>query len=361
MVPLSASAVVNNNHSMAKLADNDPQTFYLSTASTSVSIVLDLGSYRWITGLRLTPVGDSRSPKRCVLQRSITSGQGPFETVRSFTLSADFSLRPGKNATKGSTADLAEQQITGFSGLSRFWRLIVVDNHGGSGVGIRELALDGYDESVTPVPFALNNTGQYETYYLPINTYLTGMLLRMRLELLYPEHSEADPHKHGKVFREGLYIDHIRVVRAPEVWKVRGCLEKYYESAAFQQPHYNVTTVINRVNGNLPVHYYHKNNLTLQYASTYDCPLRGGVDLLIEGINFGQHPRVTVGGRDCPVLRNEVWSVEGRVQQITCRLPPGESGTQRVRVSNGVHPGRLRLCGTARYATLILISPTFRC
>jgi hypothetical protein len=318
MVPISSSAVTAGPaHQKESIADGDPQTYFLSNSSNAVNVVFDLGNQRWVTALRITPIGDTRSPKRCLLQQSYTSGVGPFETVKAFTMSADFSARV--NITNGSTLDAGEQRFAGFNGYARYWRLVVVDNQGGRGVGIREVRLDGYDETVTPVP---------------------GMLLRMRLEILYADAAEVDPHKSGKVFREGLYIDHIRVVRAPEVWKVRGCLDKYYASATYQDPVYNVTTHINRVNGNLPVHYFVKNNLTLQYATTYDCPVQGGVELVVEGINFGMHPRVLVGGRDCPVLRNEVWSVEGRVQQLVCRLPPGESGPQRVRVLNGVHPGR---------------------
>jgi hypothetical protein len=340
MVPISSSTASSTSTDKTKLSDDNPQTYFLSTASSAVNVVVDLGSHRWITALRIVPLGDKRSPKRCVLQKSITSGVGPFETVKSFTMTADFSHRTSVTSNNGSTLDLTEQRFAGFDGYARYWRLIVLDNYGGSGVGVRELRLDGYDDTVTPVPFKLNNTGSYETYYLPINTFLSGMLLRMRLELVYTDAAELNPHKSGKVFREGLYIDHIRVVRAPEVWKVRGCLDRYFPSAAFQEATYNVTAHINRVNGNLPVHHFTKNNLTLQYASTYDCPLQGGVDILLEGINFGLHPRVTIGGNDCQVLRNQAWSVEGRVQQLTCRLPPGTSGPQRVRVSNGVHPGQ---------------------
>ena len=360
MVPISASTASTSTvqltpgsvssglpHDKALLADGRAETYYLSTSSKAVNVVLDLGSQRWVTALRMSPIGDSRSPKRCVLQQSVTNGVGPFETVKTFTI---------RGSNSSSSLDAEEQRVAGFNGYARYWRLIVLDNYGGSGVGIREVSLDGYDDTVTPVPFSLRNTGQYETYYLPISTYLSGMLLRMRLELVYTDHSEVNPHKSGKVFREGLYIDHIRVVRAPEVWKVRGCLDKYYPGPSFQEPTYNVTTHINRVNGNLPVHYFSKNNLTLQYASTYDCPLQGGPLLLVEGINFGMHPRVTVGGRDCPVLRNEVWSVEGRVQQLTCRLPPGESGPQRVRVLNGVHPGKTLLIMVLIHSISFIIS-----
>ena len=67
------------------LVDSDPYT-YFSTSNTAGFIVFDLQDYRWITSISVLPFGDSSSPKDCVLQYSITSGVGPFQTVSSFTL-----------------------------------------------------------------------------------------------------------------------------------------------------------------------------------------------------------------------------------------------------------------------------------
>jgi len=346
IVPISSSEEnsAGGIYYSSQLVDDNLETMYLSSASSAINIVFDMGAHRWVSALRIQPSGDSTSPKRCLLQKSLSRGVGPFQTIRSFTVLENYNR-------SGSTQGYVEQRFGGFSGYSRYWRLVVLDNYGGTGIGIREFHLDGYDEKVTAVPFALNNTNIYTTYYLPINTYLSGMLLKMRLELLYPEYSEVNPNKNGKVFREGLYIDHIRVARAPEVWKVRGCLDKYYDSASYQNPTYNVTTVINVVNNNLPVHYFVKQNLTLQYATTYDCPTEGGTTLIIEGINFGLYPNVYIGPNACPVTSNKVWDVEGRVQQITCRLPPGSSGPQRVRVENGVNPGLFHDSASMLYRT----------
>lgn len=308
-------------YDMTAMVDGQLDTFYLSSASMAAQVVLDLKSHRWVTALRINPVGDNRSPKRCLLQASITSGVGPFETVKAFTVRGP--VQPYFNASDSSSSDIdmdssnsttefdyEEQRFGAFSGYARYWRLILLDNYGGDGIGIRELHLDGYDETVTPVPFKLRNTGVYETYYLPINTYLSGMLLRLRLELVYNAHNsgndEVNPNKGGKIFREGLFIDHIRIARAPEVWKVRGCLDKYYRSANYEDPEYNVTSHVNVVNGNLPIRFYSKNNLTLQYASTYNCPLQGGAHIVLEGINFGMHPKVIIGGNNCRVTRNQV-------------------------------------------------------
>ena len=67
------------------LVDSNPYT-YFSTNYTVGFIVLDLQDYRWITSISVLPYGDSSSPKDCLLQYSITSGVGPFQTVSSFTL-----------------------------------------------------------------------------------------------------------------------------------------------------------------------------------------------------------------------------------------------------------------------------------
>ena len=334
MVAISSSEANSSQYDRSMIADNKLDTYYLSQASTAINLIFDLGTFRWITAFRINPIGDDRSPKRCLLQQSMSSGVGPFETVKAFTMQ-------GNSTDAGPTLNFEEQRFTGFNGYARYWRLIVLDNYGGSGIGIRELYLDGYDETVTPVPFKIDNTGVYNNYYLPINTYLSGTLLRMRLELIYSDSAAFNPRKSGKIFREGLHIDHIRVARAPEVWKVVGCLDMYYENANYENPHYNVTSYINRVNNNLPVHYFSKNNMTTQYATTYDCPLQGGVTLLLEGLNFGMHPRVTIDNIECPLLSNQVWSIEGRVQQLTCGLPPGSSGLKRVRVESSVHPGNV--------------------
>jgi hypothetical protein len=87
--------------------------------------------------------------------------------------------------------------------------------------------LEGYDEQISMEPFALNNTGVYMNYYVPIFNSLNGLLVRMRLQL-----TENTPavnllsSRSRPTFREALAIDYVRIVRAPEVWRVRGCLER---------------------------------------------------------------------------------------------------------------------------------------
>lgn len=67
------------------MVDGDPTTTYEANSASAVEIIFDLGDFRQINALRLLPSGTTSSPKRCFLQRSITSGVGPFQTVTSFT------------------------------------------------------------------------------------------------------------------------------------------------------------------------------------------------------------------------------------------------------------------------------------
>eukprot|EP01038_Epipyxis_sp_PR26KG_P006359 gene6359-8759_t len=337
-IVINQSPANSTLYASGNIVDGDGHSYYLSTTSIAAFVVLDLGDNRWITRLRMLPLGDNRSPKRCLLQRSLTSGVGPFETVSKFTINI-----PSNGTEIDSNHTINEQSITGFNGYARYWKVIFLDNYGGHGIGIRDLYLEGYDESVTLIPFELNNTIGYNDYYLPIHSYLSGVLLRIRLEIIYPSNVQVEPINRGKRFREGLFIDYIRVARAPEIWRVRGCLDKYYIDPNYLNPNYNVTTRIELINGNLPIRSFVKNNLTLQYATTYDCPNQGGVPIIIEGINFGLNAKVVIGGNICPIQSNNFFETDGRLQIIVCMLPANDninnsSNRKIVRVENNDQP-----------------------
>jgi hypothetical protein len=332
LVPVQGSTALNSNHSIAMLADENPYTFYHSASSAGVSVIFDLTQFRWISSFSILPHGNTSSPKRCLLQKSGSTGMGPFTTVVSFTV-------PMKGTGLGSATPFV---VRGFGDYARYWRLVVLDNYGGSGISIREISVDGYQESVTAVPFNVDNTGKYTIYYLPILRYIQAPLLRMRLELLPPSavpNASQPVTSKSRAYREALSSDFIRIARAPEIWRVRGCLNKYYSVQGFQNPVYNVTSQEIVVNDQLTIRYFTQNNMLSQYASTYDCPVEGGVDITVEGLNFGSSALVYVGGVECPVLSYGVGAEGGRVDAITCRLPPGQSGTQSVLVKNGVLPG----------------------
>lgn len=324
----SSPPVVNS--SMADAVDGNRYTIFRTNTATNAQITLDLGSFRWVTGARFLVSGDAESPRRTMLLRSTTSGVGPFEKVALFTLT-----------NRTASGDIAEQAVGGFQGFARYWRIIFLDTHGSTDhTAVRDVFLDGYDERVTVVPFSLQGDGAQHMHYLPLGAHLSGSLLRMRFELLYPT---VATFRKSNIFSENLAVDFIRIMRAPEVHKVRGCLDYYYDSPARLVPHYNVSSVLHMINTHLPIRSFLKHNMTLPYAETYDCPRSGGALISIEGINFGSFPLVTVANISCDIISVAYSQDEGRRQQILCRLPAvaagGGQGPQRVRVCNGQHPG----------------------
>ncbi|CAM9989648.1 unnamed protein product, partial [Ectocarpus fasciculatus] len=206
-------------------------------------------------------------------------------------------------------------------------------------------------EGVGVLPFDLNNTGEYRNYYLPISEVMLGPLTRMRVQLMQELKNEL----HGQArptFRQALSIDYIRVVRAPEIWRVRGCLDKYFDNKNQLNPHYNVTTQVEYINGQLPIRYFTQNRLGYPYASTFDCSIEGGEQLQIEGYNFGPEVQVFIGGNECPVSSCTRPNPEDlRWESLLCTLPPGNPGLQEVRVQNGILPGLLGLSPYFSYRT----------
>ena len=358
MQALYSTTATGPTHAMAMVSDNDESTYYEANQPGGVFITLDLGDNRWIKELYLTPIGDDNSPRKCLLQKSRTAGMGPFETVVEFTVEK----KAGKFITENT-------HIYGFDGHARYWRLLVVDNHGGSTVGIRELSLVGYDEQVSVVPFDVDNTGIYKNYYVPIAPFLSGTLLRIRFELV-PElvntEINAKLQTPGQKYREGMHIDYIRVARAPEVRRVTGCLERYFMEPNMVKPYYNVTRVINNLNGNLPLQSFVKNKMPpaiYPYATTYDCPPKGGVDITVEGLNMGPKARVYIGGNVC-ATKSFSYGLDPsnpRMETIVCKLPPGSPGAAMVRVENGILPGLFQEVAFFSYrnAPPVLLSPRF--
>mmetsp|Transcript_6182 Transcript_6182/g.8636 ORF Transcript_6182/g.8636 Transcript_6182/m.8636 type:complete len:1059 (+) Transcript_6182:817-3993(+) len=327
----------NSSHpqyNFAALVDADPYTYYRSNSNAGIFFIFDLQNHRWVSSLRILPFGDSSSPKNCILQSSMTTGVGAFQTVTSFTLVENLVVNGA----------MQEQVIQGFNGYARYWRLIILNNYGNlNHIGIRDLQLDVHDDTVNVVPFNLDGSGVYQINYIPIHDYFSGVLLKMRMELLYgSRYAATNPIRGSTRFREALAIDYVRIVRAPEIWRVRGCLDKYYENSNYQNPDYNVTSIVENINGHLAMYSFIKNTLPLKYATTYDCPVNGGVNIIIDGINFGPYSNVFIGKENCPVVSNTYSEINGREQTIICTLPALPTNapiSQRVRVQNAIIPG----------------------
>lgn len=322
-------------------------------------IDLDFKTRLWVTSVRLTvPNGDS-SPKRCYLQRSRVHSTGPFETVGDFLVS---------NSSNGES-----QWFGGINAYGRYWRLRIMTNHGAATTGLTDIELHGADEEVAIAPFevhnVLDNKGKYKNYYIPIHQFLSGQLLRMRLKLFTSAtNTQSDQRVRAHMqYREGLAIDYIRIVRAPEIWRVRGCIDVYSTDVNFQDTTYDVSPRTHMIGGHLPLSYWDKNDMdtdVYRYAKTFDCPVEGGVEIRIDGLNFGPNARVFIGsnpnshtlnetaygsnsepdhgrGKECIVQNfyRDDPDNKGRVETLICTLPPGSAGTKYVRVENENMPG----------------------
>ena len=81
VVGLSASNATDLLHTVPYSCDGDLHTYYLSNnISSGVELVYDLGDFRWITQVRIIPVGGMNSPKT-VLVGLLTCYTIPLETT----------------------------------------------------------------------------------------------------------------------------------------------------------------------------------------------------------------------------------------------------------------------------------------
>jgi hypothetical protein len=308
--------------------DKSLSTEWYSNTTYGNWIVIDSIDYRWVVGIQFSTSGLDSGAKRVLLQQSVTSGNGPFTTVATFNLAK----------TSGT------QTFRGFQAHSRYWKLFIIDNYGGNSTGLVEVNFLSIAESVATLAFDIDNTGVYKNYYLPIHNILQGPIVRMRINFFHEDVVEYNSNIQATVttFREGLAFDYIRIVRSPEIWKVRGCIDKYYDNPNQFNPHYNVSTKHIYINNKLPISYFEKLDSSLQYASTYDCPHEGNVDLFISGINFGDSPRVFVDNNECAVKSTTHAYPGSREQNVVCTLPKSNNrsvSTCLVRVESSTLPG----------------------
>ena len=335
-VALVGSPSSSSGSGIAATIDSSSNTYYLSASAAGVYIIYDLGDYRWVTGFEITPLQGGNSPRKCLLQRSLTfSDRGPYETASTFTLNSTVAVNDTVTGVR---------IIIGLSAHARYWRLLVIDNYGGMGVGIRHIAFTGYANSVDVVPFILNNTGDYITYYLPmtVRDITSPPVIRVRLNFFPALISSPS------ILTElgSFQIDFVRIARAPEIFRVTGCLDLYFSNSSLLEPSYSLNSVVDIINGNLPNSYYtmgHIIPVNKLYASTYSCPRDGGLDITIQGSNFGESANVLIGANSCLVISREKIRIGGVVfDTIICTLPATNSALLtshiKVRVQNGVLP-----------------------
>ena len=275
-VATGGTVSVNSSHDISRTIDANVDTYFLSDFASGAYIIYDLGFHQLVSSFSIIPLLGQDSPHRCLLQRSLSdSEKGPYSTVVTFTL-------------KYSATNETEEVLHGFSESGRYWRLYIIDSYGQS-VGIRTVSFIGYSEGVTTIPFKLDDTDQYVTYYVPLSPANTSReIIRMRFDFL-----PAVPASSSVAVLSEFVIDFVRIVRRPEILKVTGCLDLFYNSSSLKtaEASYFVTSKQVLVNGFLPLRYYsvplnRSTGDVYGYATTSNCPSDGGVNIRITGHNF---------------------------------------------------------------------------
>jgi hypothetical protein len=158
---------------------------------------------------------------------------------------------------------------------------------------------------------------------------------------------------------ETFAIDFVKVVKAPTIMTVEGCINKRYHNSTT-----NPAVVYGAHNTTVATHVVHSHagkpslsyiqtvdvqHSPLWYGKTYNCLQSGGELITITGRNFGvfdpawsqETPTVTIGGRPCTHAKMTIPE-----RQITCISPPGQGHDVEVIVTNGKLPG---LSDTQKY------------
>ena len=82
--------------------------------------------------------------------------------------------------------------------------------------------------------------------------------------------------------------------------------------------------------------------MDLPYATTYDCPPGGGIDITVEGRNFGPEVRIYIGGNECNKKSHDYGldEADARIETVVCTIPAGEPARQE----NGICLDYSRRC-----------------
>ncbi|CAM9514142.1 unnamed protein product, partial [Laminaria digitata] len=299
-------------------ADGDLSTVWEAAGNTNEWVTLDLGEARQVAGLRLQAPGGDGNPRNVRLQRGPSPG-GKFSTVASLTL--------------GNSS--ASETFTVLPRRGRFWRVYVLDGHGGNRTSLREVELLGpADTTLTePLEFEVFNDNIFHLYHVPIYRSFQGVLTQLRLwpgveaaDVAGRQNASLAPNR-GDAFE----IDWIRIVRAPHVKRVRGCIDLAYvwpdtPEVGRNFASSNITSRNDLINGFL------KLGRTWfgvvedgEYGTTKSCLVGGGETITIAGAAFGgANAQVNIDGSPCT---NVVHTPGSEETELTCISPPATSAT----------------------------------
>ncbi|XP_014678387.1 PREDICTED: transient receptor potential cation channel subfamily A member 1 homolog isoform X2 [Priapulus caudatus] len=122
------------------LLDNDPSSFWVIPSLKDAWVVFDFGSKYTLSGVRIYGWDSPQMIKTVQVQISRSGVDGPYVTVATIICDRYGSDDP---------ADPAEpQDLQGFRETSRYWRLLVIDGHGGRCLCFQGVQFYGYDREV---------------------------------------------------------------------------------------------------------------------------------------------------------------------------------------------------------------------
>ncbi|CAM9532082.1 unnamed protein product, partial [Ectocarpus sp. 12 AP-2014] len=315
----NASVVVENSSSgrasnASFSADDDLTTLWEASSSTNEWVTLDLGSTREVTAVRVQAPGGESNPRKFRLQRGLSAG-GKFSTVANLTL--------------GNSSDAQDFAVP--SSNSRFWRFYVLDSHGAENITLREVELLGPGDTTLPEPldFEVVNDNAFHVYYIPVHRTFQGLLTQLRLrpgieaeEIVGRQNASLSPSR-GDAFE----LDWVRIVRAPRVKRVRGCIDVSYEwpdtpeSGRDLAGVSNVTAANGLINGFLRLGRTQFSTVEgAEFGTTKSCLQGGGEIITIAGEAFGPaNAKVFVDGSPCSHVVHTPGSEE---VELSCVSPP---------------------------------------
>lgn len=121
------------------ILDNDRCSFWVIPSIQQAWTILDLQHEHTITGIKVYGWNSPNMVKNFELRKGYTI-EGPWSTVVHFACKAEGSTDP---------KDPGRAQIfDGFSDTSRFWQLLIIDNHGGSCICFQGINLYGAEKRI---------------------------------------------------------------------------------------------------------------------------------------------------------------------------------------------------------------------
>ncbi|CAM9411419.1 unnamed protein product, partial [Sphacelaria rigidula] len=279
-VVMTASSSGGSNATLA--ADGDLYTTWEASSDSNEWVTLDYGVPREVAAVRLkqAPGGDS-NPRNIRVQQGRSVG-GEFVTAANLTM---------RNSSDS-------QQFVVSPSRSRFWRLYVLDTHGNASASLREVEFLGPGDTTVakPLAFEIVNDDAFHVYHIPIHRSLQGILTQLRLRVGLeaaedPGRTSASlSPKRGDAFE----IDWIRVVRAPNVKRIRGCIDVSYLPPSTPEMG-RAVAVFNGTARNVMVNGFLELGRTslgrvedAVYGTTKSCQREGGEMITLFGAAFGK-------------------------------------------------------------------------